>query len=63
MAAVDHNRRETAVDTALADLEAVAVIEVKYDLGVLPAKFLGVFHCSLSHVAEKGCVGIVAGTL
>ena len=39
VATVDHNRRETEVDAALAEFEAVTVVEVQNDLGILPAKF------------------------
>ena len=61
--AVDHHRREAVVDAAFAKLEAVAMVEMENDLGMLPAEFLGIGHCALSHVAEQGAVGIVARTL
>ena len=38
------------------------MIKVKDNLGMLPAKFLGIFHSAFCHVAEKGLVCIVAGT-
>ena len=59
--AVDHHRREAEVDAALAELERIAVVEVKNDLGLLPAEFLGVLDGTLSHVAQQCGVGIVAG--
>ncbi len=61
VASVDHHGRETAVDAALAKLEAVTVVEVEDNLGVLPAEFLGIGDSTLGHVAEQGGVGIVAG--
>ncbi len=60
---VDHNRREAAVDAALAELEAIAVVEVKNDFGIFPAEFLGVCYGTLGHVAQEGGVCIVAGAL
>ncbi len=39
------------------------MVEVQTDLGIFPAEFLSVSHSTLSHVAEKGSVSIVAGTL
>ena len=62
MAAVDHYGRETVVDAVFAELECVTMVEVKHDLGMLPAEALGIFYCALGHVAEKDRVGIVAGT-
>ena len=62
VAAVNHYRRETGLDAALAQLEAVAVVEVQNNLGVLPAKLLGVCYSALGHVAQQGGVGVVAGT-
>ena len=61
--AVDHDARETAVDAALAGFVTVAVVEVKNDLGLLAAEFLGVFNRALSHVAENRGVRILAGAL
>ena len=61
MRAVDHHRREAAVDAALAQLERIAVVEVKGDLGIFPSEFFGVFNGALCHVAQQGGVGIVAG--
>ena len=63
VAAVDHHRRETVVDAALAKLEAVTVVEVQNDLGILPAEFLGVGHSTLGHIAEQGRVSVVASAL
>jgi hypothetical protein len=60
---VDHDRREAEIDTALAELIAVAMIKVKNDLRALPTKFLGIFNSSLGHVAKEGLVRIIAGTL
>ena len=39
------------------------MVEVKNDLGILPAELLGISHSTLGHVAQEGSVGIVAGTL
>ena len=58
--AVDHYGRETGVDAAFAEFERITVVEVKNDLGMLPAEFFCIFYCALSHVAEKCGVGIVA---
>ena len=60
---VNHDRRETVVDAVLAQLEAVTVVEVQHDLGILAAQFLGILHSTLGQVAQDGTVGIVAGTL
>lgn len=48
---------------ALAQLEAVAVVEVEHYLGMLPAKLLGILHGAFGHVAQQGGVGIVARAL
>ncbi len=61
--AVDHHRREAAVDAALAQLEAVAVVEVEYNLGLLPAELLGILDGTLGHIAQQSGVCVVAGTL
>ena len=60
---IDHHGRETGVHAALADLEAVAVVQVQADLRVLPTELLRVSDGTFGHVAEKGGVGIVAGAL
>ena len=60
---VDHDRREAEVDTVLAELEAVTVVEVEHDFGMGTTEFLGIFNGTLSHVAEKGGIGIFASTL
>ena len=39
------------------------MVEVKHDLWVFPTKFLSIFHSTLSHVAKKCRVSIVASTL
>ncbi len=62
-AAVNHDRAETRIDAALARLEAVAMIEVKHDLRILAAEFLGVGHRTLGHVAQNRRVGVLARTL
>ncbi len=38
------------------------MVEVKHNLGILPAKFLCIGHGTLGHITEKGRIGIVAGT-
>ena len=60
MAAVDHYGRESVVDAGFAKLEAVAVIKVEYDLRIFPAELFCVCYSALGHVAEQGCVGVVA---
>ena len=60
---VDHNGAEAEVNAALAGFEAVAVVQMKDDLGVLPAKFLCILHSTLCHIAEEGLVGVVACAL
>ena len=60
---VDHHRAEAHVNAALAQLEAVAVVQVKNNLGVLPTQFLGILNSTFCHVAEEGLVGVVTGTL
>ena len=57
---VDHNWREAEVNAWFAELEAVAVVEVKHNLWVLPTEFLCVFYSAFCHVAEKSLVGVVA---
>ena len=47
VATVDHYGRETVVDAVLASLESVTVVEVKHDLGMLPAERLGIFNGTL----------------
>ena len=59
---VDHHAGETEVHTALAELEAVTVVEVQTDLRVLPTELLGVLNSALSHVTEQGLVSVVTGT-
>ncbi len=39
------------------------MVEMEADLGMLPAEFLGIGNSTLSHIAEKGSVGIVACAL
>ncbi len=39
------------------------MVEVKNNLGMLPAKFLGIGNGTLCHITQKSGVGIVAGTL
>lgn len=61
--AIDHDRREAHVYTILAELKAVAMVEVKNDLRMIAAKLLSIGNSALSEVAEEGCIGIVARTL
>ena len=61
VASVDHDARETVLDARFAEFEAVAVVEMENNLGILPAEFFGVGNCTLGHIAKKGGVGIVAG--
>ncbi len=63
VAAVDHHGRKSVVHAVLAHLEAVAVVKVKHDLRMLPAKRFGIFYRPLGHVAEEDRVGIVARAL
>ena len=46
--AVDHNGGEAVVDAVLAELEAVAVVEVQHNLGMLPAQLFGVGYGTLA---------------
>ena len=62
-AAIKHNAGETIVDAVLAELEAVAVVEVKNNLRILATELLSIFYSTLSHIAKDGAVCIVAGTL
>ena len=62
-AAIEHNAGETIVDAVLAELEAIAVVEVKNNLRILATEFLGVFYSTLSHIAKDGAVCIVARAL
>ena len=55
---IDHDGSETAVDAALAELEAVAVVQMQSD------RDFGVFnHSSLNQLHQVGVVGIGAGAL
>ena len=60
---VNHHGAETHVNAALAQLEAVAVVQVEHNLGMLPAQLFGIFHSTLCHIAQEGLVGVVTGTL
>ena len=51
------------VDAVFAELERVAVVKVKNDLGMLPTDRLGILNGTLGHIAEQDGVGIVARTL
>ena len=62
-ATVDHDAAEAHVHTALAEFEAVAVVEVECNFGMVASKFLCVFHSTLCHVAKERLVSIVACTL
>ena len=44
---VDHHRRETCIDTALASLEAVSMVEVNHNFGMVAAQFLCVLYSAL----------------
>ena len=55
---VNHDRAEAHVDAALAGFEAVTVVKVQHDFGVVAAEFFGVCHSTFSHVAEKSLVGV-----
>ena len=61
--AVDHHRAETRLDAVLAELEAVAVVEVQHYLGVFATQLFGILHSAFGHIAQKRLVGVVAGTL
>jgi len=62
--AVDHDRRKSHIDAALAGLEVRAVVEVQTDRNALAAgNFLGVFHRALREVAQQRLVRVFAGAL
>ena len=60
---VNHYRREAQVNAALAELEAVSVVEVENNLRMLAAQFLGILYSTFCHVTEQSLVSIVTGTL
>ena len=60
---VDHHRAEARVNAALAGFEAVTVVEVEADFGMLATEFLSVSHSTLCHVAKQRGVGIFACSL
>ena len=62
--AVDHDRAEAVFDAGLAELEGVTMVKVENDWDelVLRMDLLGILSSSLSHVAEHGLVGVLAGT-
>ena len=62
-ALVDHDRGEAAVDTTLAQLEAVAVVQVDDDGQVEAGGLLGVFDGSLDQVHQIDVLGIGASAL
>jgi len=62
MGTIDHHGRETHVDARFAQFKGITVVEVKGDLRFFHTQFLGVFHSSLSHVAQQGLVGVLTGT-
>ena len=39
------------------------MVKVEYNLRMLTAQLLGVFHSTLGHIAEQRSVGIVASAL
>ena len=51
------------VNTRLAKLEAIAVVEVQHYLRVNPTQLLGISHSSLCHIQQHSSIGILAGTL
>ena len=63
MRTVDHHRRESAFDTALAQFEAVTVVQVEDNLRMLPAQFLGISNSALCHIAQQRSVGVSACAL
>ena len=56
---VDHHRGEAHFDTALAELAAITVVEVKGDLRIGAAQLLSVFYSTLSHVAQERLVSVL----
>lgn len=55
---IDHDGSETAVDAALAELEAVAVVQMQSD------RDFGIFnHSSLNQLHQVGVVGVGTGAL
>ena len=61
MAAVDHNRGETAVDAAFAKLEGIAVIEVYADGKIKAGGFFRVDDGGFDELHKIGMLGILAG--
>ncbi len=62
MRAIDHHRRETIIDTGLADLERIAMIEMQADRDVR-TQLPGHLHGTHGHVTQHGGVGIFTGPL
>ena len=62
MRAVDHHRRETVFDAALAKLETVPMVQMQHDRH-RHAQFLGVFHRPLRHIPQQGLVRVIASAL
>ena len=60
---IDHDRREAHVYAVLAELEAISMIQVQYDLWMLAADLLCILDCTLCHVAQKRRVSIAPRTL
>ena len=60
---IDHDRREAHINTRLAQLERITVIQVKHDLRFLTTQFLSVLNSALSHITEQSLVRVVTGTL
>ena len=58
--AVDHHRGEAHLDAALAELEAIAVVEVESDLWVGAAELLSILYSTLCHVAKESLVSVLA---
>lgn len=54
---VDHDGRKAALDAALAQVEAVAMVEVKHD-GNVESEFVGIFDRALGHMAQHCLVGV-----
>ena len=62
MRSVDHDRRESQIDTAFAGIEVRTVIQVQNDRNALAAgNFFGVLNSTLSHVAQQSLVGVFTG--
>ena len=61
VAAVDHDGGEAAVDAALAQLEAVAMVQMDGDGQVKAGGFLGVGDGGLDELHQVNVLGVLAG--